>query len=322
MFNMTIGGRGTGKTFGSLRYCIKRFIKKQRGFIYLRRYESDLRKKDRLLTGVSIKFPNYEFRVDGQKLCIRKRCDKTWVIMGYCMALSTAVSDKSIPFDDIDTIIYDEFILSKSMQSYIRNEVEIFIDFYNTVDRMNDRVRVLFLANSVSIVNPYFVYFKITIRKTDKIRTFKNGYVVVEMLRSKEFQDQASNTRFGKMIEDTPYYDYAIGNEFNDDNANFIIQKPKNAEYIAEFRFDGKPLTIYCDYANGFYFVDMKPTNRTDSQIYVLTRDDLMPNMLMLESSDYLLKGLKRMYRLGLVFYANVYARDTFYSIMEYLNIK
>ena len=44
MLNFIIGERGVGKSYGIKKHVIKRFIKKNRKFIYLRRYETELDK--------------------------------------------------------------------------------------------------------------------------------------------------------------------------------------------------------------------------------------------------------------------------------------
>lgn len=321
MFNMVVGGRGTGKTYGALKFCINRYIKQARMFIYLRRYDTDLAKKERLLSTVSREFPNHEFMVEGQKLLIRRSgLDKSWDIMGYVMPLSKALSDKSVPFDMVDWIIYDEFLLGESKQTYLKNEVEAFLDFYNTVDRFNDRVRVFFLANSTAIVNPYFLYYKVAPRKTNRIKQYKEGYISLQYLKNKDFIDHVSNTRFGKMIADTPYYDYAVSNEFRDDTDNFIAKKSSAAKYHSAYTFDGQSIALWSDINQGVYFVTSKVPK--DAKPFILTRDDMQPNLLMIERSNRLLRGVMRLYMQGSVYFDNVQSRSLFYQIMDYLNLR
>lgn len=322
IFNVVIGGRGTGKTFGSLEHCTKRKIKRNRGYIYLRRYETDLAKKDRLLTGIAPKFPRNEFRVEGQKLLTRdvKNEGGKWDVMGYCMALSTATSDKSIPFDDIDYVIFDEFLIARGMQRYMRGEVESFIDFYNTVDRMNDRVRVFFLANSIALANPYFSYFGINARKGQPIRLYKDGYIALQILGSKKFQTKATATRFGQMIQGTPYYDYAIGNEFRDTGNDFIAPKPDGARPLFAVTFDGSTLTVYAHYASGIYHVSSKQCKGVET--YALTRSDFTVNTLMLDNSKRLLSGVSKMLSAGNVTFDKTTTRELWFDIEGYFNLR
>lgn len=320
MFNFIVGGRGTGKTYGALNYCIQKYIKQKTGFIYLRRYDTDLTKKERLLSTVAQEFPKYNFSVEGQKLLIRRNDSKKWDIMGYCMPLSKANSDKSIPFEFIDYIIYDEFLRGSSRQPYLKNEVEAFLDFYNTVDRYNDRVRCFFLANSTEIVNPYFLYYKMTPRQGDKIKTYKDGYIAFQYLKSKNFIDEVSKTRFGQMIKDTPYYDYAVSNEFRDDTDTFIAKKTPTATFHSAYTFDGRSLSLWQDIENGVFFVSEKVPK--DKECFILTRTDMQPNMLMIERSNRYLKKIMKLYMMGCLFFDNINTRGLFYDILDYLNLR
>lgn len=321
IFNFSIGARGKGKTFGSLRHCIKHFIKKRRLFIYMRRYETNFSKKEKMLSAVSHKFPNYEMRVEGMRMLIREagNTDSKWEIMGYLVPLSTGVNDKSIPFDDVDYIIYDEFIISKGAQHYIKNEVEVFIDYYNTVDRLNDRVRVFFLANAVSIVNPYFIYFNLTPRKGQQIKTYRNGYIALEIVESSGYAAEADKTRFGKMIKNTAYYDYAIGNEFNDDNDVFISKRSQTSIFHSAYKFDDQFFSVWLDVEAGNGYISPKiPKN---CKIFSLTKNDMQPNLVMYDRSSKMLKGVNNLFNQSSLYFENVVCRDLFYQVSEYLNL-
>lgn len=320
-FNFVVGGRGTGKTFGSLEFGIRRYVNKGRRFIYMRRYESEFDKKDRLLSAVSVKFPKHEFRVDGPRLQVREAGDDNkWQTMGYLTALSTAQTEKSIPYDDVDYIFFDEFIIDKGCIHYLRNEVECFLDYYNTVDRWNDRVRVLFLANSVSIVNPYYLYFGLSPRKDTQWQRRKKGYICLQQVRSQPFIDAVDATRFGQMIRGTDYYAYAVGNEYRDDDDTFIEPRPSSATFVMALTFDGSTLALFQDLTSGLYFVtDNVPK---DAMPYALTTKDMRPNMLMLERTSRTMKACVKMHSLGLIRYDSVRVRAVWLDILNHLNVR
>lgn len=323
MMNYVIGGRGTGKTFGSLRYGVKRYLQRGDGFIYLRRYETDLKKRERLLRDVSAKFPKYELQVEGQRLQIRRvKLDnkRKWLTMGYAMPLSSADSDKSVPYNDIHTIIYDEFIKTKGMQQYIRNEPELLLDFYNTVDRYDDRVRLICLANSVSIVNPHFIYHGISPRHMG-VTVYKGGTIAVERLHEQAFVDAVDSTRFGQLVKGTPYYDYAVGNEFTDDHDDFIMKKPSTSSFYTAFKFDEQMFAVWSDYEHGCMFVNQKPP-KDNIRTYVLTKEDFQPNLLMISKSSPLLKGIVRLYMQGSLFFDSTKTRELFYTMLDFLNLR
>ena len=160
-YNFVIGGRGIGKTYGAKKLVIEDFLKNGRKFIYLRRYKNELRTIQNMFVDVGREFPDYAFRVRGHHFEI---CDdpepvkgSKWIQIGIAVALSTAQQMKSMVFDEFDTILFDEFIIEKGCVRYLPDEFSVFNNFYNTVDRWNDRVKVFFLANAVRIENPYMV---------------------------------------------------------------------------------------------------------------------------------------------------------------------
>ncbi len=66
------------------------------------------------------------------------------------------------------------------------------MDLYETVARLRELngkkpVKALFLANKVSIVNPYFIYFNCIPKNDERFTVAKNGNIVIEMFTDKEF---------------------------------------------------------------------------------------------------------------------------------------
>ena len=75
------------------------------------------------------------------------------------MALSKAGTYKSAPFPDVDKIIFDEFLIDNPIYRYLPDEITVFEGIYNTIARPgtdHDDVTVAFLANAVTVTNPYF----------------------------------------------------------------------------------------------------------------------------------------------------------------------
>lgn len=56
---------------------------------------------------------------------------------------------------------------------YLKNEVFTFLNLLETIGRMRD-IRVFMLANSVTITNPYFLFFDIKLPYNSDIATYKN----------------------------------------------------------------------------------------------------------------------------------------------------
>src|SRR5690625_3595853 len=69
-YNVVMGARGTGKTFGAKIKGIKDAIHKGHQFIYLRRYKNEIQfARDGFFADVVAEgyFPQYDFKVEGNK---------------------------------------------------------------------------------------------------------------------------------------------------------------------------------------------------------------------------------------------------------------
>lgn len=121
--NVLIGERGVGKSFGAKKYVIDKFLKKGASFLYLRRYENELKAvfekssdKDffndirEFYKGHELVAKNRKFYIDGQVFGIAKR-------------LTEAQDLKSSGgFDNVKTIIIDEYPIEKNKRYYLPQE--------------------------------------------------------------------------------------------------------------------------------------------------------------------------------------------------------
>ena len=173
ILNIVIGERGVGKSYSSKKYVIKHFLKTRKKFVYLRRYKTELKESvpkffDDLI--LNKEFPNAKLKNEGNEFYCNDK------LMGYALSLSTAHILKSSTFADVDTIIFDEFLIDKGCYHYLRNEVEQMLDIIETIGRLRP-IKVLMLGNAISITNPYFSFFNLTLPHNTDIQTFKNGTI-------------------------------------------------------------------------------------------------------------------------------------------------
>ena len=328
VFNYVVGGRGTGKTYRCKWWLIKRAIKTRRPFIYLRRYETEFEDKGKFFSDVLDRFPQFEFKIEGMTAYARRKQteeearehENDYFEIVYFAALSKALIKKSVPYNLVDYIVFDEFIIDRKKMHYLPNEATAFLDFYNTVDRFQDRVKVLFLANAVALVNPYFVYFNLSPRRGKEFTLSPDGFHCVEIVSAQQYKEYVNSTRFGQMIANTEYYDYAVDNRFFDQHDRFIEKKPENAEYVYAITFDGVTYAVWADYGRGRYYINDKvPNGRLP---FILTRDDMQPNLLMIEKASFLLKSLKALYMQSSIYYESIELREQFNEVMEYLGVR
>lgn len=316
LINMVIGNRGGGKTFEFKRWAIDDFKKRGKQFIYLRRYKTELEKDNNIknfFADIKFKYPNDEFEVKGGRFYINGQ------VAGYYISLSTAITKKSVSFPEVNKLCYDEFIIDKGNYHYLANEVKQFLDFLETVFRTRDDWRAVLLANAISVINPYFLYFNIS---PDLSKRFnKRGDVLVELYTNQDFINMKKNTRFGKLIENTEYGAYAIENIFTNDNYEFIEDKTDNAKYYCTLTYKNKDIGVWCDFKEGLFFI----TNKIDLSYpihFTLTSSDHKPNVMLISSANdnVYIKQLKKGYMSGCVRFQNIKVKGYMFEIFKLLN--
>lgn len=292
LFNFVIGNRGAGKTYGFKKWAIKTFLKTGAQFIYLRRYKTEFDDFKNFFNDISAEFPDVEFEVKGKLLYINGQ------LAGYGVALSTALTKKSVSYHLVDKIGYDEFVIDKGHIHYLSNEVTMFLEFYETVARMRDNVRAVFLSNAVSVVNPYFLYWNI---KPKSSRRFtKHGHLLIEFVKNQDFIEAKYKTRFGQIIKGTKYGDYAVENVFLKDNETFVEKKTGNARFEFTIFYNGYTYGFWTDYKAGLCFVsnDYDPSS---SLQFAITDHEHQPNLMLIKSANksHLLSGAVKAYEGG-----------------------
>ena len=256
LLNFIIGERGVGKSYGAKVYVANRFIKKGKQFVYLRRYKTELQQA-MMKKGTPIFFDQIKNDpvVKGHKLSNKN--DVMYIddkLAGFAMPLSIANILKSATYEGVDTIIFDEFIIDKGNYHYLSNEVIQMLDVIETVARLRD-IKVFFLGNAISITNPYFTFFDLSLPYNSDIKTFKDGLILVNYIKNLKYREVKKSTRFGKLIEGTKYGKYAIDNEFLRDSKSFIKKKSKDSKFYFIIVIAGKYYGVWCDYKEGFMYI-------------------------------------------------------------------
>lgn len=310
LFNFVIGNRGGGKTYWFKEWAIKDFLKTGKQFVYLRRYDTELDrgKKEKFFDDIKDKFPNHEFKVKGYTAYIdNKEC-------GQFMVLSTAKIQKSVPFPNVNKIGFDEFILDTGFHRYLPDEVTNFLEFYETIARSRENVRVFFMSNAISVTNPYFLYWKIKVTNKEFQRPRNHMLVILSM--NKEFIEAKKKTTFGEIVQGTPYGEYAIENKFLRDDKTFLGKKTGNAHYSYTIVYKGTSYGVWIDYKIGKYYVS-NDVDKSCKLIFAITMDDHEPNMMLIKGKCYSLQQFTKNYKLGNVVFEDINIKNVCYEIIR-----
>lgn len=251
LLNFVVGPRGVGKTYSAKKRVIDNWLKKKEQFIYLRRYDTELKKAqiELFFKDIQNEYPDDEFLVENGKFYINNK------IAGYYLPLSKAAQVKSVPYPDVSMIIFDEFIIDQGMVRYLPNEVTTFNEMYSTIARLRD-VKAFFLSNAITFTNPYFVFFDLKLQQDQKV--CKKNDILLELVDSPEYEEKAASTRFGKIIADTEYGKYAIHNEFLRDNDTFIEKMNEPGVSIFTLRVDNIDFGVYRIIKSNLWYISEK----------------------------------------------------------------
>ena len=305
LFYVIVGNRSAGKSYGCKKQAIKNFIRRGEQFVYVRRYNDDL--KDSLASFfkdivINNEFPDYEFKVDGAKLYCRLKVDEEkkqpWTdndICGYGVVLSTADNKKSIAYPMVTMIIYDEFMVDtqSSMQRPLKNEPRSLMNLYETIARPgteHPRCVLFMLSNSISVNNPFFLIWKLQMPDTE--HPDKNGKyiwkhpkrsIIVENAKKDEMVEAKKQHEFYSITQGTGYDEFSIDNSFINDDETFVEKRSSIAKFYFSFIYKDQRYGVWISMTEGLMWVSDK-YDPGFPVVYSITMKDHRPNTMFLRS--------------------------------------
>ena len=247
LFSFIIGARSIGKTYDCKKWAIDDWVRKGKKTAWVMRYRTEIDeivKGNKFFEDISRAYPDYQFKIEGNLGQLRKMIDGidpkeiAWDTFMSFKALSES-SLKAISDPDVNKVIFDEFIPLPGIR-YLSNEVERFLEYFFTIARDRD-IRAIFLGNNVSVVSPYFTYFKVKMPKEGEFAVYDE--IVIENCKNEAFKEQMRSTRFGRLVKGTNYANYAIENQSLVDLNSFVMDRPKNSRCAV--RIDSQMGTMY-----------------------------------------------------------------------------
>lgn len=249
-FLFCVGGRGTGKTFGALKYVLDHNIK----FIFLRRTQTqvDLIAKPEFSPFRSV------CEITGDLITVKKinkyisafyfgeESDNGKITafgkpLGYVMALSTISNIRGFDASDVSLLIYDEFIPEKHERP-IKNEAACFLNAYETINRNRELagaepLQTLCLANANDLGADIFRELGL-IGKIERMRVKKQLYsldyqkgIGLFILSDSPISKRKEDTALYRASANSDYKNMALNNEFEELKHSKIQTQPIK-EYI------------------------------------------------------------------------------------------
>lgn len=343
LFNFIIGDRGKGKTYYyAKKRVIDRFLNNKieiskgkfqgEQFIYLRRHKNELKTLSTFFDDIRSEYPELKLEVKNRVFYCNNE------VMGYAIQLSTANMLKSTAYPYVQSIIFDEFILEKGYIRYMENEVNVFLNFYETVARLRENVKVFFLGNAVSLVNPYFVFWNIMPNVKNRFTKVKKALrndnkgrhlILVEILQDDTINQNANNevvsyrevkanTDFAEIVSGTDYDRQANQNEFVYDTDDFIEKKTANSKFLYTIVYMNEMYGVWLDALVGKLYVSRKLDKNT-KKVYAITTEDFKVNMFLVDNLKNFngLMIMRKSFVNGYLMFENLQIKSAMFEMMK-----
>lgn len=266
------GGRGTGKTYGALKYQIVN--QDNEPFFYMRRTGQQLKaiKKPELNPFDPI---NTDYR---RNIMLKSTDDFIRILdddkedpdtgdalmVGYAVALSTFANLRGFGAAWVKRIIYDEFIPEKH-EKKIKYEADALWNAWETVNRNRellgvDPVQLVLLSNSNELANPIFMSLGI-VEIARKLRSSgrniyqdrQRGLLLVDMYDSPISRQKSDTAIYRAVGTGSEFGRMALQNEFAFDDISPDIRSRKLAAYAPVVRIG--EITIYKHKSDKLWYV-------------------------------------------------------------------
>lgn len=224
-FIWCFGGRGTGKTYGALKYAIE-IQGAEHPFLHIRRRDKEIKlfkTPDHNPFGKLNKDMNWNI-----KFKMSDDCGVYYdngVQVGSVAALSTFANLRGVDCSSCNFIFFDEFIPERN-QPWIKEESSAFFNLYETVCRNRELegdapVKMLAAANANDAANPYFlsmgVITTVEKMKREKRQMFINrerDFALIN-LENSPISEKKKNTALYKLTRGSDYEKMALDNSFS-----------------------------------------------------------------------------------------------------------
>lgn len=271
------GGRGTGKTYGILKYLVE----EQRRFVLMR----SLQKQSDMMSIPQFN-PFKQYNTDtysninpcklGRDFSAFYNCEidgegrnqPVGDILGYTASLSTIGNLRGFGASDVEVIFYDEFIPEKS-ETPVRNACYSLLNGYETINRNRELqnkppVQLVCASNSENVASDIFIKLGL-VRKASEMAEkgqeicflTDRGILLINLCMSEISQRKADTALYRMVGRESDFYKMAVSNSFYNLDYSDVQVKPLN-EYRPMVTVG--EITIYEHKSKMEYYVTKHPS--------------------------------------------------------------
>lgn len=310
--NFVVLKRGFGKTWTFKELAISEFLKSGLKTLWLRRYKLELREtKSKFLGDIVNHFGDHKLIMKGNTLFV----DGKPAIEFMC--LTQAQDVKSSTYADFKYLIFDEFIIEGKAKYYIGEECTVFSSLMSTFLRDSKNRKIFMLGNKVTTVTPYTLYFNLP--DFDGVRYLANRSILLYCKDNDgEIEDNYKDAPLEKILQGTPYYNYALANNSLDDNNDFVEKRPNDLKVIVVIDVNGTKVGMFYDTPNSKIYFDLH-CDKTIKAKYTLDNNDLSKSYMLLNKNTPMFKMLKDFYYNGRVYFNDIRTKIIMKDLLKFI---
>ena len=335
--NIIVGARGVGKTFSCKVWLLKRFINHGEQFIYLRRTLTELEEIDKekffseeLLDHVfNFKVENYNIEVKRYETVIKFDVEKKAYVMKitskrvilngkivcYMKPLNSGVKVKGSEYEDVYSILFDEFMIDRSQSqaiNYLPNEINSFLNFYFSVFRLRTGVRTFLLGNATDVNNPYYNYLNFDGNQDKRFNRFKEKEFIVEFPPHNPKDLVEEDHAFFNMIKGTEVEKTITENKYQQNYNDNIHKLSGYKNRLFSINTKDIYLTLY-DVEGTVYVSDSFDKNLS---AYCFDMGSIKKNVIYANRSHNVSQFIRKNYFHSNIIYDTVNTRNTFNNMV------
>lgn len=326
ILRMIIGNRSAGKTTALLIESLKN-VQNDKQVVFLYRTQDEISSSGKMYEDVLDIYPEYGKVVTNKSIVkglisamMLHDKDDNAKLLGYAVYFNNTDKLKkySPMFKDVAMIVFDEFVLENN--GYLKNEITKFESTLRTICRGKGKqvreVPTYLMANYVTLLNPYFIYFGIHKRLRDNTNFLRGHGWVAQFVINKDAQNAMNESKFAKVFKNSQYQKSSADGVYLCDASAFVESVSGNSRYIFTL-VCGKDSYAVREYPEkGIVYID-RTVDQSCKYRFTFDANSHNADTLMLSSQSFIYDYLKRSYDLGLLRFKDLKCKDIVLDILS-----
>lgn len=315
--------RTGGKTTYFNRLCVNRWLDRKEKFAVLYRFKYELDDVvDKFFNDIqSLFFPDHVMTCKKIAKGIACQLMIDDVVCGYAIALNSAdqIKKYSHMFNDVMRIVFDEF--QSETNQYCPDELKKFQSIHTSIARgQGEQVRyvpVYMISNPVSIINPYYVKFGISVRLRTDTKFLKGDGFVMEQGFNESASKAQLESGFNRAFGVDDYVAYSAQAVYLNDNYSFVEKPNGRSKYVCTLKYNGGLFSVREFPELGIIYCDDKADATFPFKITVTT-DDHQINYVMLKNNDIFLINMRYFFEKGCFRFKDLRCKEAILASLSY----